>query len=362
MTTAALPQPPAYAIPDGAAVSSGSRVRLRSSSIGRRVWALEVVGAAAANRVRLHTIRSRSDGRPLPLAEAEQLHAGIEDLLRRAEKAALGVEPQHRPFVSWWQGNCVEAAFHHLHRAEAEMVRLYSDDEVDAEVPEAIARTDVGLNRNDPRRSAAHKLVSMKDVAAKRILLSKVVQIGHEAADRQHSRVRVFRNIVLVTAMLLALFLSFFVYWVADHPSAVPLCFTNPGSPTTHCPTGDGWARPADVGVVALLGLLGGALAAAISIRNVRGTSAPYNVGVALALLKFPAGAFTALAALIAIGGELVPGLTALDTQSQILGYALVFGYAQQLLTGLIDKRALSVLGNVPSKDPAQDRQLSPSV
>ena len=35
---------------------------------------------------------------------------------------------------------------------------------------------------------------------------------------------------------------------------------------------------------------------------------------------------------------------------------ALVFGYAQQLLTGLIDKHALSLLSNVPSKDPAQDR------
>ena len=61
-------------------------------------------------------------------------------------------------------------------------------------------------------------------------------------------------------------------------------------------------------------------------------------MGVALALLKFPAGAFTALAALIAIGGELVPGFTALDTQPQILAYALLFGYAQQLLTGLIEQ------------------------
>jgi hypothetical protein len=77
---------------------------------------------------------------------------------------------------------------------------------------------------------------------------------------------------------------------------------------------------------------------------------------VALALLKFPAGAFTALAGLIAIGGELVPGFTALDTQPQILAYALLFGYAQQLLTGLIDKHALSLLSNVPGKDPAQDR------
>jgi hypothetical protein len=33
-----------------------------------------------------------------------------------------------------------------------------------------------------------------------------------------------------------------------------------------------------------------------------------------------------------------------------------VFGYAQQLLTGLIDKRALNLLGSIPSKDPAHGR------
>jgi len=353
MTVTALPQPPTSGDGDDTARSDRPQGTPPTS---RRVWALEAVGAVAANRVRLSTIQARGNCRPLPAPEAAKLHDGIEELLCRAEKAARGVEPQHRRFSSWWQGNCVEAAFHNLHRAEAEMVRLYSDEEVDAEVPEAIARTDIGLHRNDPRRCAALKLVSMKDAEVKRILLSKVVQIGHEAADRHHSRVRVFRNIVLVTAILLAAFVSFFVFWVSKHPSAVPLCFTNPGSSIRNCPTGAGPSSPADVEVVALLGLLGGALAAAVSIRKVRGTSAPYNVGVALALLKFPAGAFTALAGLIAIGGELVPGFTALDTQPQILAYALLFGYAQQLLTGLIDKHALSLLSNVPGKDPAQDR------
>jgi hypothetical protein len=55
------------------------------------------------------------------------------------------------------------------------------------------------------------------------------------------------------------------------------------------------------------------------------------------------------------IRGELVPGLTALDTP-QILAYVLVFGYAQQLLTGLVDKRALNLLGSIPSRDPAHGR------
>ena len=47
------------------------------------------------------------------------------------------------------------------------------------------------------------------------------------------------------------------------------------------CPTGDSPTQaPAslDVVVVAILGLLGGSLAAAVSIRNLRGTETPYDV------------------------------------------------------------------------------------
>jgi len=51
----------------------------------------------------------------------------------------------------------------------------------------------------------------------------------------------------------------------------------------------------------------------------------------------------------------------ALD-QHQILADALLLGYAQQVLTGLIDKRALNLLNFVPGKDPAQDRLLSHSM
>jgi hypothetical protein len=70
--------------------------------------------AVAANRVRMQAIRSRAK-RPVPAAEADALHEGIESLLSRADRAARGVDPGHIPFISWWRGNCVEAAFHNLH-------------------------------------------------------------------------------------------------------------------------------------------------------------------------------------------------------------------------------------------------------
>jgi hypothetical protein len=42
--------------------------------------------------------------------------------------------------------------------------------------------------------------------------------------------------------------------------------------------------------------------------------------------------------------GGFVPGLSALDSSAQIIAWALVFGYAQQLLTRLVDSRAQTVL------------------
>jgi hypothetical protein len=189
---------------------------------------------------------------------------------------------------------------------------------------------------------------------ARRAALRKAIEVGTGASDRQHTRVRSFRNVVLVTAVLLLLLVIAFAAVAAASPRSLPLCF-QPETGTV-CPAGNGGPYAEDAAVVALIGALGGALAAAVSVRNLRGTSTPYDMPVALSLLKVPAGALTAIGALIAIRGDFVPGLDNLDSQEQILAYALVFGYAQQLLTRLIDDRASSVLDGVPSKDAGVER------
>jgi hypothetical protein len=154
----------------------------------------------------------------------------------------------------------------------------------------------------------------------------------------------------------------------------VPLCFPNEVITGTEpivtqesgqtCPTGSGPdTEPSrnDILVVALLGALGGALAAAVSIRNLKGTSTAYDVPVALAMLKVPLGAFTAILALVAIQGDFVPGLSVLDSQEQILAYALVFGFAQQVFTRLLDQRAQTLLEELPGGTAAEPPPRSPA-
>jgi len=115
-------------------------------------------------------------------------------------------------------------------------------------------------------------------------------------------------------------------------------------------------AKRWDLLVVELVGLTAAAIAAAAAIKNIRGSSDRYSLPVALALLKLPTGAITAFLGLLLMRGQFVPGLSALDTSAQILAWALVFGYAQQLFTRLVDQQGQTVLNGVPTAHSPQPR------
>ena len=144
---------------------------------------------------------------------------------------------------------------------------------------------------------------------------------------------------------LLLLAFVVYVYW---NPTDVPFCFS--GAEGAVCASGAAAPSGHDVLTVTLLGTLGGLLAAILAIKNMHGTASPYNVPQALALLKLPLGAVSAIGALITIRGDFIPGFSNLDSQAQILAYAFGFGLAQQLLTGLVDKQARSILSTAPGK------------
>ena len=102
-----------------------------------------------------------------------------------------------------------------------------------------------------------------------------------------------------------------------------------------------------DLFVVEFVGMAAAAVAAATAIRRLKGSSERHGLPIAMAVLKLPTGAITAFLGLLLMRGQFVPGLSALDTSAQILAWALVFGYAQQLFTRLVDQQAHSVLDGV---------------
>lgn len=199
-----------------------------------------------------------------------------------------------------------------------------------------------------------------------------IISAVHAASSESRwkiSRLRSFRNVITVSSLVLALAAVGMIAFAFRKPSALPVCFT---PANVVCTTSTTFVAPAarenaggqqsaasqaatdklmrgvasgwDVAVVELVGLIAAAIAAAAALRNVQGTSTPYSLPVALAILKLPTGALTALLGLLLMRGGFVPGLSALDSPAQIVAWALVFGYAQELLTRLVDSRAQTVL------------------
>lgn len=296
----------------------------------------------------------------------------VSKLLDGAQKAAMGEEPRYLPIVSPWTGACIEATYKNIHYAEAAIVRLYDPEEVAFAAPDALRRAKSALADDDPtRRDALRLLHEAEDphktcsCSAKR--LGEIVTVGHEAADRSRARLHTFRNVVITGAVVTTLLLALFIYFSWKNPTFVSLCFHNdlpPEKPgyTIVCPTRQSLKGATEVGptspdlfTIAMLGLLGGALSAAFFIRGLYVNATPYNVAIPLAILKIPAGAMVAVSGMILLAGDFVPGFSAIDKQSQILAYALVFGFAQQLFTQTLDHRAEKLIASVPSKGRRQD-------
>ena len=200
-----------------------------------------------------------------------------------------------------------------------------------------------------------------------------IVRGASSAALRDQLRLRSFRNILAVTIMgltVLAISLAIFGWF---YPTRVPLCFQpslDNGQTVIVCPTAYSSrlplnqlpgpelnaavaraAKPWDHLTVELVGLIAAAVVATIRIRKIRGSSEAPDLPVLLALLKLPMGAIIAFLGILLVRGGFVPGLSALDTPAQILSWALVFGFAQQLFTRLVDQQGQTVLDNVRGAD-----------
>jgi hypothetical protein len=326
----------------------------------RRIWVQHVAVETDKLQTRLSATRARGDLIPSQQAIAD----GIEKFIDKARDAAFRKDPVPGRWTNWWRGTLVEAAYRNLHAARAQMVDLYDKNQLRAEIPLVVARANATLHRDDPRWITVDDLEA-ESVESLRPRMRRVISDSYEQLDLEHAQLRSFRNILFLAAFFVILLIVITLGVVSWHPEFVPLCFPNEvtnaetGVTTVkgwNCPTGTeltgsnaaASAQPFDILVVAMLGALGGALTAALSIRNLKGTSTPYDVPVALAILKVPLGAFTAILALVAIQGKFVPGLSVLDSQGQILAYALVFGFAQQALSRLLDRQAQTLLEGLP--------------
>jgi hypothetical protein len=350
-------------------------------------WRAHVLATADALHYQLDALPA---GPPAERDLRDSVSRAVQHHLEVARKAAWPRDKERlsvgEQFLDWWTGAPIEVAYVNLHEAEIALAQLLPDDQIQARIPEALARLQT-MDVTDPRRRAAEtQLASNSSLSGnqRRAAFHSAVRIGLELKDQQHDRLRGFRNVVLTTAAGLTVLVIAVCLAGAWKPDAVPLCFgpppttAAPGQPPAPiqgpagvaCPSEEApptpgtqprrLPAPGDVTLVALLGLLGGGLSNALAIRGLQGTSTPYDVPVALSLLKLPSGALSALVGLLFIRGEFVPGLSQLDNQPQILAYAFLFGISQQLFTRLVDRQAQDILGKMPSKEPVSAKPEPP--
>jgi hypothetical protein len=240
------------------------------------------------------------------------------------------------------------------------------------------------LRPSDPGRHEFERIAGEvhdhESVDRERGKIVTTVRAASSEALRVNVRLRSFRNVVVLTIVLMAV-LAFAVALMGFlRPTWLPLCFApeESGKAVVVCPTGQSepftpsqsglalqgntpqrdiddvvaeTAKPEDLMVVELVGLAAAAVAAAAAIRNIKGSSERYGLPLALAALKLPTGAMTAFLGLLLMRGQFVPGLTALDTTAQILAWALVFGFAQELFTHFVDQQGQTVLNSVRAAD-----------
>jgi hypothetical protein len=295
------------------------------------------------------------------------------------------------------KGALIERAISNLDAAEANLLQLATAGYLAGQMPSLLNQVQRHLPAADPRRQAVERVARRLEasdpehpqgggtkkppkeqlavVEEERATLVSAIRAASSASLREQLRVRSFGLVVMVTTVAMTLLAIGVALLGFLSPSTVPACFQpeRSGQTVVVCPTAQSvlldtgqasgpaqpdvddvvkrTAGPADLFIVELIGLTAAAVSAASAIRGIRGSSEPYALPVALAALKLPTGAITAVLGLLLMRGQFVPGLSALDTSAQILAWALVFGYAQQLFTRLVDQQAHTVLDRVRGAD-----------
>ena len=340
-----------------------------------------------------------------PLTNDEVLTKAIFLHLEAARQAALRQPPEpHERFRVFNYGPRIERARSNLDAAEADILALAPADYILGQMPCLLNHVQRHLPPTDARRQEFERIarkvgisdpdhpllqkeqsstLAQKEAAVtdERRKIVNIVRAASSAALREHIRLGSFRNVVVITAMLMAVLAIGVALTGFFRPTLIPMCFApqEGGKVTVVCPTAQSepfvptgeqrqkgvptrnidsvlqqTAKPGDLIVIELVGLTAAAIATAAAIRNIKGSSERYGLPVSLAALKLPTGAITAFLGLLLMRGQFVPGLSALDTSAQIIAWALVFGYAQQLFTRLVDQQGQTILENVRGADKPQ--------
>jgi hypothetical protein len=270
--------------------------------------------------------------------------------------------------LSLLTGSNVQAVQDYMDAATLNLLRLSPSWHLQSLLPNLIVEARRHLATADPRLQVMGRIEDKYKAGGgqldrdERFAIVAAVQGSNLAAHREQVRVRSFRNVILGVATVVASVAIAVAAVGFISPTTFPLCFApaSEGGIVVACPLADSdsfatetvqlndvireTVTPTDIAIVLFLGALGATIAAASGLQELRASADPFSLGVALALLKLPTGALTAFLGLLLIRAAVIPGLTALDSSAQIIAWAIILGYSQQLFTRYVDRQAQTVL------------------
>jgi hypothetical protein len=297
----------------------------------------------------LRCLAALSAGRAKLAPEAPQVEA-TQRCLDQARRAILrgGWRRPRAPYIAAAQG--------YLHTAGVLLLQTMPLSQLQGRLPALVAQAEEHLPPGDARRVALEGLArhlrthsEALDEAGRELVVC-AAQATFLEEERELDRVRKFRNLLYAATAAAALLAVALALFMARNPQLAPLCFEDRG--VVSCPSASGGVGEMvfqltsrwDYALVQMVGVVAATLTATVALSGLRAAGGPYDMVLPLFLLKLPAGALTAVLGLLLVQGGFVPGLTALDSPSQIIAWGAVFGAAQQLFTRLIDRHGATLM------------------
>jgi hypothetical protein len=155
-------------------------------------WRAHVRASAAAFSHRLNALPAGHTRADRTFRDA--VGRAVQDHLGAARRFASWDEDEKedqgpsvgRQFNEWWTGASCEGAYVNLHEAEIALTQLLPDAEIEARIPEALARLQT-MDVTDPRRRAAETQLARHHLprAERRAAFQSAVRTGLELIDRQ---------------------------------------------------------------------------------------------------------------------------------------------------------------------------------
>jgi hypothetical protein len=295
-----------------------------------------------ADRInRLNVDLAKADLTKLPQdADPTRVREGIGQARAAARLDGQSLSPFQR-LGEWVTGSAVESAWRGLHRAEEEFMLVGGDKWAVTRLTQTqetlVAMGIIAHSDQDAQKVVLDKSKRL-DLSALKAELSRL----NSDSDTYQSELRTLRNILFTTTVLLFVGLAAMAVVGALGSQAFSLC----GVPAPSS------CKAPSVLEVEIAGGFGGLLSAVVFITNLPSQNTPYTIWLYQGLVKAPTGAALALIVVYLVQTGLV-GVLKANTE-YVIPYALVFGFAQQAATQVVDNWAA---GKVKPSAPAKAKR-----